>query len=136
VDQISLINLDQYSLGSKFCRTTKKGGGSCIFVRDSLQTKQVRYLSDIGKEKIFELSAVELLDIKMVIVCIYRSPESDFNDFLAKLETVISRIQGKKRLILGGDWNVNFLQSNPKLHKLQNVLGKYNLINRVSTPTR
>jgi hypothetical protein len=40
VDQISMINLDQYSLRSKFCRTTKKGGGSCIFVRDSLQTNK------------------------------------------------------------------------------------------------
>jgi hypothetical protein len=33
----------------------------------------------------------------MVLVCIYRSPESDFNNFLAKLETVISRIQERKR---------------------------------------
>jgi hypothetical protein len=96
MDQISLINVDQYSLRNKFCRTTKKGGGSCIFVRNFLQTKQVRYLSEIGQEKVFELSAVELLDIKIVIVCICRSPESDFNDFLAKLEIVISRIQKKK----------------------------------------
>jgi hypothetical protein len=40
MDQISLINVGQYSLRSKFCRTTKKGGGSCIFVRNFLQTKQ------------------------------------------------------------------------------------------------
>jgi hypothetical protein len=39
---------------------------------------------------------VELLDIKTVIVCIYRSPESDFSEFLIKLETVISRERERK----------------------------------------
>jgi hypothetical protein len=84
-DQINLINLDEYKLRSQFCRTKKKGGGSCIFVKDVLKTKQIHYLHEIGQEKDFELSAVELLDIKMVIVCIYRSPESDLDEFLAKL---------------------------------------------------
>jgi hypothetical protein len=47
---------------------------------------------------------VELVDIKTVIVCIYRSPESDLDEFLAKLEIVIRRIQeNKKRLIVCGD---------------------------------
>jgi exonuclease III len=122
-DQINLINLDQYKLRSQFCRTKKKGGGSCIFVRDILKTKQTHYLSVIGQEKDFELSAVELLDIKTVIVSIYRSPESDLDEFLAKLEIVMRRIQeNKKRHILCGDWNVNLLHSNSKLHKVQNVL--------------
>jgi hypothetical protein len=86
-----------------------------------LKTKQIHYLSEIGQEKDFELSAVELLDIKTIIVCIYISPESDLDEFLAKLEIVIRRIQEnkKKRLILCGDWNMNFLHSNSKLHKVQ-----------------
>jgi hypothetical protein len=63
-----------------------------------LKTKQINYLSDIGQEKDFELSAVEFLDIKTVTVCIYRSPESDLDEFLAKLEIVIRRIQEKKGL--------------------------------------
>jgi hypothetical protein len=101
-----------------------------------LKTK-IHYLSEIGHEKDFERSAVEILDIKKVVVCIYRSPESELDEFLAKLEIVIRRIQeNKKRHILYGDWNVNFLHSNSKLHKVQNVLEMYNLINRVSTPNR
>jgi hypothetical protein len=100
-----------------------------------LKTRQIHYLSEIGQEKDSELSAVELLGIKKVIVCFYRSPESDLDEFLAKLEIVIRRIQeNKKRLILCGDWNVNFLHSSSKLLKVQNVLEMYNLINRVLTP--
>jgi hypothetical protein len=62
-----------------------------------LKTKQIHYLSETGQEKDFELSAVELLYIKTVIVCIYRSPESDLDAFLAKLEIVIRRIQENKK---------------------------------------
>jgi hypothetical protein len=95
-DQIKLINLDQYRLISKFCRYNRRGGGSCMFVRDMLRMRQVHYLSGIAQEKTSELSAVELLDIKGVIVCIYRSPESDIDEFLGELETVIRRIQNIK----------------------------------------
>jgi hypothetical protein len=92
----------------------------------------------MGQEKAFELSDVELLDIKTVIVCIYRSPESDLDEFLAKLEFMIRRIQEhtKKRLIICGDWNVNFLHNNSNLHKVQNILEIHNLINMILTPTR
>jgi hypothetical protein len=51
----------------------------------------------MGQEKAFELSAVELLDIKTVILCICRSPECDLDEFLAKLEIVIRRIQEHKK---------------------------------------
>jgi hypothetical protein len=97
-DQIKLINLDQYRLISQFYRHNRKGGGSCIFVRDMLRTREVYYLSRITQEKIFELLAVELLDIKVVIVCIYRSPESDIDEFLGKLEIVIESRNIKKGL--------------------------------------
>jgi hypothetical protein len=51
----------------------------------------------MGQEKAFELSAVELLDIKTVTVCIYRTPENDLDEFLAKLEIMIRRIQEHKK---------------------------------------
>jgi hypothetical protein len=52
----------------------KGGAGSCIFVRDVLRTRQIHYLRGLGKEKTFKLSAVELLDIKLAIVCILHIP--------------------------------------------------------------
>jgi hypothetical protein len=50
---------------------------------------------------------------------------------------MIRRIQEhKKRLIICGDWNVNFLHNNSNLHKVQNILEMHNLINRILSPTR
>jgi hypothetical protein len=88
-DHIELINLDQYKLQNYFCRSTRRGGGSCIFVREILSARQVHYLNGIAQEGTSELVAVELLDIKVVVVCIYRSSESDTDEFLGKLEIMI-----------------------------------------------
>jgi exonuclease III len=136
-EQIKLINLNQYRLKSYFCRSKIRGGGSGIFVREILSARQVHYLNGITQEKTSELVAVELLDIKVVIVCIYRSLESDIDEFLGKLEIMIRRTQEhKKRLIICGDWNVNFCHNNSKLIKVLNIMERHNLINRILTPTR
>jgi hypothetical protein len=72
-----------------------------------------------------------------MLACIYRSPESDFYEFLNKLEVLIRKVYSKgKCLILCGDWNVNFLHQNGKLQNLQNLLLMNNLINIIELPTR
>jgi hypothetical protein len=69
--------------------------------------------------------------------CIYRSPDSDFYEFLHRLESLILKVSSKqKRLILCGDLNVNYIQYNGKLVDLQNLLFMNNLINVVKSPTR
>ena len=79
---------------------------------------------------------VELLEFHTILACIYRSPESDFYDFLNKLEELIVKVEEKRKcLILCGDWNVNFLHMNGKLQDLQNLLLMYNLINVIESPT-
>ena len=80
---------------------------------------------------------VELLEFHTILACIYRSPESDFYDFLNKLEELIVKVEEKRKcLILCEDWDVNFLHMNGKLQDLQNLLLMYNLINVMESPTR
>jgi hypothetical protein len=91
----------------------------------------------MGRENDFEMTEVELMDFKPIVVCIHRSPHTDFHTFLNKLETVICKVQMKEmKLILCGDWNINFLQDSAQLRALQNLLNTYNLINTVKSPTR
>jgi hypothetical protein len=50
---------------------------------------------------------------------------------------VICRVQAsQKRLILFGDWNVDFLQKNSKVQELKALLSMFNLINIVDSPIR
>jgi exonuclease III len=83
------------------------------------------------------VSIVELLKDKIVVVCIYRAPDGDFHMFLKNLEVVIQKVQlKKKKLILCGDWNINFLDDSVRLRELKNLLRLYNLANIVASPTR
>jgi hypothetical protein len=70
-------------------------------------------------------------------VCTYRSPDGDFHTFLNKLELVIEKVHSlNKKLILCGDWNINFMKRSDRLEELRNLLVMYNLINTVISPTR
>jgi hypothetical protein len=117
---------------------TRNGqGGSCIYVRKYLQTKKVDCVQGLSKEKDFELSVVELVDYKFILVCIYRSLDGDFHTFLNKLELVIQKVHSlNEKLILCGDWNINFMKHSDRLQELINLLVMYNLINTIILPTR
>jgi hypothetical protein len=80
---------------------------------------------------------VKLLKERIVVVCVYRSPDGDFCMFLKNLEVVIQTVQPKKeKIILCGDWYLIFLDDSVKLHELKNLLLMYNLVNIVTSPTR
>ena len=129
-DQLKVVHYDHFNLMSKYCRTYSSLGGSCIYVNNTIQSKEVSQFNNLRRDKVFEISVVELLEFHIILACIYRSPESDFYDFLNKLEELIIKVYSKgKCLILCGDWNVNFLHNNGKLQDLQNLLLMYNLIN-------
>ena len=59
-EQMIVLNMDQFRLASNFSRRYSTSGGSCIFTRNTIQTKEVNYLRGLGSEKVFEMSAVEL----------------------------------------------------------------------------
>jgi hypothetical protein len=39
------------------------------------------------------MNVVDLLDYKVIFVCVYKSPDSDFQTFLNNLEIVIQKVQ-------------------------------------------
>jgi hypothetical protein len=69
-EYIKLISFDKFKLDSNFSRSKSDHGGSCIYVKHHVQTKEINYLKGITKEKDFEMSAVEILDYKLIIVCV------------------------------------------------------------------
>jgi hypothetical protein len=43
------------------------------------------------------MSVVELLDYKVIIACVYRSPGGDFSYILRNLDLVIQKIHSKRK---------------------------------------
>jgi hypothetical protein len=92
-DHLTSIQLDQYKLVSHCGRKNYNHGGSCIYVKKSICTKDVNCLQGISVEKDFEMSASEVVTYGYIIACIYRSPDDNLRVFLKNLELLIQKIQ-------------------------------------------
>ena len=67
-------------------------------------TREISCFTEICEEKNFEMSLIELPRYKLIIVCIYRSPDGYLEKFLEKLELVIQKLSKRnKTLLLCGD---------------------------------
>jgi exonuclease III len=128
---------NHFTLASAFCRKNSDHGVSCIFVKKGVIIKELNSLNELGEEKSFELSVTELVKYAVIVICIYRSPDGKIDTFLNKSELIVQKLMVKcKTLILCGDWNVNFLQTNSHTRELNNLLLQYNLKHVVNVPTR
>ena len=46
------VSIDKYKLASNFSRSKSDDGGSCIYVKHHMQTKEINYLQGINKERL------------------------------------------------------------------------------------
>jgi hypothetical protein len=87
--QILHINIKHYKLADSFCRKKYRHEGSCIFVSNVMNVRVVIFLKNLGSDKELEISATELVDFKIIVVCIYRFRHSDVKIFLGLLDIII-----------------------------------------------
>jgi hypothetical protein len=71
------------------------------------------FLKNSRTDKEFEISATKLVEIKTIVICIYRSTHSNAKIFLGILDKIISNVLKKGRfMVICGNWNINLLQEN------------------------
>jgi len=136
-EEIANVNVDQYTLGTQFCRQTYKQGGVCIYVSNDIQFSTIN-LEQHDREKDLEICALKMriLSYSFIIICIYRSPLGNFDYFLNQLESMLNKIyKVSTDLILCGDFNINHSDTHRKL-LLESLLASYNLLSTVNFPTR
>ena len=120
-------------------RPNKIGGGVGIYVHDGLNFKHREDLT--FAKSCLEVVFVELLTetSKLLIGSFYRAPNSDFDEFLAEMETIICKLQQEQKLIfIGGDFNVNLFEygKNPLCDFFLDTLLSNGLVPTISKPTR
>jgi hypothetical protein len=52
-----------------------------MFVRHDIKAKELSFVQNLAREGVFEISATEVVDWKIIIVCICRSPSSSRESF-------------------------------------------------------
>jgi hypothetical protein len=127
-NNLSLLNIPNYVLGSCFSRCRFQKGGVCIFVHKDICFSQVELLN-CSVEKILEICAVkfEFNGRGLIIVCLYRSPVLSIPGtvllFLYKPTT---------EFLVCEDFNVDYLLNDNRKQQLSVLLSTYNMIHTVN----
>lgn len=126
-----------YKLAHYFSREREKRGGSCILVKTELDFKPIDITKILSSTYDFECCGIELTRLKIIIVCIYRTPSSNIYNFFRNLHTLLLNLtKKKKKVVICGDWNIDVLKDNKYSKELKTILKNYNLFNHINQPTR
>ena len=101
--EVSIKNYDMFRCD----RTTRKQGGVILYIHNSITVNDVRNFTDDYTEAVM----VHLKKSKLIIVVIYRAPNTPINSFRNCLQSVSEFIKDHKgnELIVMGDFNFRFL---------------------------
>jgi exonuclease III len=137
-NNLSLVNIENYSLRSNFSRSRYQKGGVCIFVRNKVCFSHVD-LFNYYVEEILEICAIKLEfnGRGLVIVCLYRSPAGDFYQFLHLLEQALLFLyRPSTEFLVCGDFNVDYLLNTNQKQQLSVLLCTLNVRHTLNFPTR
>ena len=87
-DELFLLKIPGYYLVSFYCRNHGQHGGSAIFVRDNILTRNVSTLCNLSSIYEFEMCCTYIESYNVVCVVFYRAPNRNkvkFGTFLDNL---------------------------------------------------
>ena len=140
----NLYNLENYSHEYNI-RTKKQGGGVSLFIRNNLN-----YIirEDFKMSKQFNCIAIEILKESinhtknLIVVVIYRPPNSSIKDFNIELERVLESIDNEQKVAcVLGDFNIDtFKNINIKhgihTNQFSNLFTLHGYMKMIHKPTR
>ena len=138
LEEINICDFGQYTLRAKYCRRLFKYGGVTILTHRNLISKEID-LNKYCSEKDLEICAikVKLKSTTLLILCVYRSPKGNFSYFLKQIEKLLTELyKPLEKIIMCGDFNVNFLDPLSRAPELESLLLSFCLESTVSFKTR
>ncbi|XP_047115586.1 uncharacterized protein LOC124795558 [Schistocerca piceifrons] len=118
-------------------RKTSMHGGTCIYVREDVKHENLKFTKQLGEEQNFEISATELTNLNIIVICIYRSPDGNVTTFTENLENALNSIKiVSKTTIICGDFNIDFNKNSKDRLNLEALLKTYNIHTTIKSPTR
>ena len=132
-DNLEVFKLPGYHPITGKHRVGKRGGGNAVYIAESLQHSEVRTVTEL------EPFMVEITLHKRVLglICVvYRSPQSQVQLFLNRLELLLLQHDSKKDLIPCGDFNSNVSCPDKSASSYIDLLGSYGLYVLNNLPTR
>jgi len=136
--QLKEIHLQNFTLRSYFCRNDLIHGGVAIFKNDKCNTNDVNLdLLEYCIEGVFEVAGVKLDSIRYVLIVVYRTPNVNFSLFISAFQELLLHISSYNyKIVIGGDFNLDFLGPSGNLSIFRDLLDCFNLKITIGIPTR
>ncbi len=144
-NDINTIQIPSFYLAGSYCRTRESNtspayGGSCIYVRNYIDSTFLSEFNLYAVEKVFETTVIHLTTFKIILLCIYRPTKRalDYFTFLENQEIILNKISNLSlnSIVVCGDFNIHFLSEFHKKEQLLNLLHSFNLDITVNVPTQ
>lgn len=103
-DQYHLNNYNDFFVN----RDDQIAGGTVVYILDSIKSNVIFEESTNRTDFL----VIELSELKINIMSVYKNSEADFQLFLQKFENLISSYSSRHPLYIFGDFNINILNSN------------------------
>lgn len=135
-----LYYLSEYKTVSRFCRV-RGYGGTAILVHncflEKFDVESVNCYDFLQRAHEFEFSVAHVRKLNVFIICLYRPPLGNLEEFLNSLELLLSGFPISAKILLAGDLNIDFSSSDSREPRLlANLLTCFNLYIFVNEPTR
>ena len=131
-----VYNIDGYKQYAN--NISSKMGGVCLYISENYSSKRLNNLcvATIFFESVFVEVSIGKLN-SVIVGMVYRRPGTTKDDFLKKLDEILSIINGRRCIVMG-DINLNLLDFNcdDKVRDLVNLFSQFSFVPHVTKPTR
>lgn len=117
-----------------------RGGGICLYIHKNLKVDAQMYeqcnKSDNTIE-VFVLNVQQKYTKPIVIISVYRPPQGNQTDFVNALREVLKTVMGGNKVIMMGDFNIDYNMKNCKaVRNLKQLENEFNFQQQITEPTR
>lgn len=127
------VLIQDYKLAVSYSRRNVRRGGACILLHREINYQSIDWVKELGVENSFECCG-----LSVIVICIYRTPNSDTSVFFDKLDVLLSKLVKlqNKKIVICGDFNINRHNHNSLNALFESLLLQYNFRLQIDKPTR
>lgn len=137
VDGYKCLRLDRQAEGA--CGRTKRGGGICVYLKDTLPHEILPTLCTSNSDlELLTLSIMQENQKRLNILSLYRPPAGNFQNALIQIKEVIDQVKAdcNGEYLVIGDLNVDMNKPNHQSRKLNQSMNNKSLKQLISEPSR
>lgn len=136
-EAVQYYNLLNHNIGNYFCRNQSGGGGVLIYAHKNFQVSKMPEIDMLSIEKQCEVVGIEVRNPNIVILCMYRSPNSQLNIFFECLLNIFEKqTKYRKPIFIYGDFNIDILTNDYNMVEFSQLIGSYGFEFLVRRATR